>query len=149
MMQATGSKCAQCLASEVLSITRFDNGIGAGTANATGLVLAVERSGDVPPHRSARKRREPEVRHLDQLKLSMLRLSLELLPLDRLPPEARPVGAAAGAALGAAGRETKSVTTRMIQSSRPVLRGNTSRAACLVACCLSTCPQANGHLMVL
>ena len=69
--------CAQCLASEVLSITRFDNGIGAGTANATGLVLAVERSGDVPPHRSARKRREPEVRHLDQLYLefSMLRLT--------------------------------------------------------------------------
>jgi hypothetical protein len=56
---------------------RFDNGIGAGTANANGLVLAVERSGDVPPHRSARKRREPEVRHLDQLYLefSMLRLT--------------------------------------------------------------------------
>ena len=147
MMQATGSKCAQCLASEVLSIMRFDNGIG--TVNATGLVLAVERSGDAPPHRSARKRREPEVRHLDQLKFSMLRLSLELLPLDRLPPEARPAGAAPGAALGAAGRETKSVTTRMIQSSRPVLRGNTSRAACLVACCLSTCPEVNGRLMAL
>ena len=65
----------------------------AGTVNATGLVLAVERSGVCRrTARSARKRREPEVRHLDQLyvKFSMLRLSLELLPLDRLPPEARP-----------------------------------------------------------